>query len=152
VARYEVVVDGTRTIYRGSDRAVAAALYDEHTGRRHRHTVLMRDGAVTNVHYGNARRLVVGTRKASRKTKVLKWYSAWQTVPRTTLPVYAVYMQSRVGIAAFTRWIVAPSMKVALAAARQNFDDAHIVSIHREDIRWGEGRYPTGRVKHTRPR
>ena len=56
MAVYEVIVDGTRTIYRGSDRAVATALYSEHTQRRHQHTALVRDGEVLLVGYGNRSR------------------------------------------------------------------------------------------------
>ncbi len=45
MARYEVIVDGTRTIYRGDDRAMASALYSEHVQRRKHTAVIVRTGA-----------------------------------------------------------------------------------------------------------
>ena len=52
MAQYEVVVGGTRTMYRGSDRAMAAALASEYRQKR-QHTTLKRDGQVLMEVYGD---------------------------------------------------------------------------------------------------
>jgi len=64
IARYEVIVDGTRTIYRGDDRAMASALYSEHVQRRN-HTTVTVNGQVLMEAYGSRLR----HRAASRVTR-----------------------------------------------------------------------------------
>jgi hypothetical protein len=70
MAQYEVIVGGTRTVYRGGDKAMAGALYSEHSHKR-RHTVLLRDGQPLLEAYGNMGKLwavsVGGTRLAKER-------------------------------------------------------------------------------------
>ncbi len=62
--QYEVIVGGTRTIYRGPDKAMAAALFSEHRQAK-RHTLLVRDGEALVEVYGNSQKGRMARKKHS---------------------------------------------------------------------------------------